>query len=67
MAKGASIYLMIEFSENEELIIRFIAGGYDIFHVMKNDADYWSNWYQLNSKYKKEWNDLFNKLLHQKE
>lgn len=61
--KGASIYLVVEFKESEQVILRFIAGGYDVFHVIKSDNEFLEDWYQLDPKHKKEWNELFNSML----
>ena len=62
--KGASIYVTVEFNEDEKVVVQFIAGGYDIFHVIKSDNEFLKDWYQLDPKHKKEWNELFNKMIH---
>ena len=60
--KGASIYVSLEFKDDNKLVLQFIAGGYDIFHVLKSDNTF-LDWYQLDPKHRKEWNELFNKMI----
>ena len=35
--KGASVYVTLEFRDDKKLVLQFIAGGYNIFHVLKSD------------------------------
>lgn len=61
--KGASIYVTLEFKSKEKILLQFIAGGYDIFHIIKVNNNYLSDWYQLDLKHKKEWNELIHKMI----
>ena len=61
--KGTSIYVTVEFKGDEKVVIEFIAGGYDIFHVIKSDNQFLKDWYQLDPKHKKEWNQLLKTMI----
>lgn len=56
--KGASVYLTIEFEIDDKVVLQFIAGGYDIFHIIKSDNNYTDDWYKLDQIFISEWNDI---------
>lgn len=63
MPKGASIFVTIEFKNEEKVVVQFIAGGSDIFHVIKSDNEFLQDWYQLDPKHKEEWNQFFRAMI----